>query len=133
MKLPLFALLALAASSSAFAANQPEQIRCSFTESFLNLEWNEDTGVLGLASPDHVDLNDQGQVVLVYDRKPGFRKIQTGARAFEIRSEREPGLVLRLVLDFQGNNGMNDAITPYSAWLNGEAGACSSSLYKDKR
>jgi hypothetical protein len=110
-----------------------ELIRCSFTEPFFTVEWNEATGKVKTVEADEVEWDENGNVIDDHAViKEGFAKIRTGENTFDIRNAKGE-VAVKLTLDFDGNDGMSDTITPYTGLFGSSLyGGCSSNYYKDK-
>lgn len=109
-----------------------EVISCSFTEPFFSIEWNEATGQVKRVDSTTMEWDEKGNVIKENAAiKEGFAKVRTGENTFEIRNAKGE-VAVRLTLDFQGNDGMSDTITPYSGIVGAFHGGCSSNYYADK-
>jgi hypothetical protein len=109
-----------------------ELITCSFTEPFFTIEWNEATGQVKRVDAHEMEWDDKGNVVkdnaVITE---GYSKVKVGENTYDIRNAKGD-VAVRLVLDFQGNDGMSDVITPYTGRAGTLYGGCSSNRYTNK-
>jgi hypothetical protein len=128
----LFAAPALAAPPPIPTPRPLEEISCSFTEPFINVDWSEATGRVRIVDAMKIEWDENGRVINDNaETKEGFAKVRTGKNTFEIRNSKGE-VAVHLTLDFNGNNGMSDVITPYSGVMGSLHGGCSSSYYEDQ-
>jgi uncharacterized membrane protein len=128
MKSILFAItLALSAAASA------DQIKCSFTEPFFNLELDTKAGTLKMLEPDSA--SPGGQIVKVLSKDAKINKLAQANAGDAVDYSRysvtdKDTLLLTLELNYQADDGMSDYTYPYEAIFQGNFGGCHSDLVK---
>ncbi len=111
MKKAILVLLLVAGSSTAMA----EKLTCSFTEPFFDVEYDSQTGELIRDGYNFVTNKTEREVlardvkvVRIEDKHEG---LLVDYPVYELRMKSWP--LARLTLNYQGSNGMSDAIFPY--------------------
>ena len=101
---------------------QKDLLMCSFTEPFFNITYDANRGTVTYVGVDSYDKNTGtfASETLAQNAKIVGSDLDNSVMGSKFQLLDDKGqVILHLVLNFQGSNGMSDEIYPFDAWYMG--------------
>ena len=124
----LFALISVSALAEP-KDQRSEWLRCQFTEPFYTITYSETYQRYGVSSPDNAVRDPvTGEVTFPETVTEGVSRVRIDAKTSQLVAK-DGTVLMTLVLDRKGSDGMSDTVYAYSALMRTLHGGCNSNLH----